>query len=239
MDRPRQTLLDWMGEGTALFCSTVDGLSQDALAQPSGLPGWSRAHVVTHLARNADALVNLATWARTGVESPMYASREQRDADIEAGAVLAPDPLRTDLHAASRRLVEALSTLDEDHWRARVRTPQGRLVPASLIPWMRAREVWVHVVDLDAGVGFDALPPELVDVFLPDATGAFAGRADVPGVELVATDRSVPAVLGEEPWVTVRGPAARLLGWLLGREDGSTLTAETTDGALPALPRWL
>ncbi|MEV0474381.1 maleylpyruvate isomerase N-terminal domain-containing protein, partial [Streptomyces prunicolor] len=29
-----------------------------SVAEPSRLPGWSRGHVLAHLARNADALVN-------------------------------------------------------------------------------------------------------------------------------------------------------------------------------------
>src|SRR3954451_11927657 len=33
---------------------------------PSGLPGWTRAHVATHLARHADAITRLADWAATG-----------------------------------------------------------------------------------------------------------------------------------------------------------------------------
>ena len=35
---------------------TVDGLSDEQLAAPSLLPGWTRAHVVAHLALNAEAL---------------------------------------------------------------------------------------------------------------------------------------------------------------------------------------
>ena len=49
------------------------------MAGPSLLPGWSRGHVLTHLARNADGAVNLLTWARTGVETPQYVSQEQRE----------------------------------------------------------------------------------------------------------------------------------------------------------------
>ena len=55
----------------------------DPLAAPSLLPGWSRAHVVAHVAGNAVALLNLLTWARTGVETPMYADDAARNADIE------------------------------------------------------------------------------------------------------------------------------------------------------------
>ena len=46
---------------------------------------WTRAHLLTHFARNADSLGNLLAWAETGVEQPMYGSGMARDDDIEAG----------------------------------------------------------------------------------------------------------------------------------------------------------
>ena len=54
----------------------------------------TRAHVLTHVARNADAMANLIQWARTGTPTPAYASREQRDADIAAGAKRSPADIR-------------------------------------------------------------------------------------------------------------------------------------------------
>jgi hypothetical protein len=79
-------------EAVRLLAALTDDLLDDvhtldtaSLAAPSLLPGWTRAHVLAHVARNADALVNLLTWARTGQPRPMYADRQQRDAEIEAG----------------------------------------------------------------------------------------------------------------------------------------------------------
>ena len=60
-------------------------LTDTQIDGPSALPGWNRATLLTHLARNADALGNLLTWARTGVETPMYADPSSRAADIDAG----------------------------------------------------------------------------------------------------------------------------------------------------------
>ena len=70
--------LPWMRTGTEHVTALVAKLSDTELAEPSALPDWSRAHVVAHLARNAEALGRLLTWARTGVENPMYPSREAR-----------------------------------------------------------------------------------------------------------------------------------------------------------------
>ena len=144
--------LPWMGAGTELLVRAVSALPDDALAEPSRLPGWTRAHVVGHLARNAEALTRLATWARTGVETPMYADREQRAADIEESAQAPVDTLRRELVETAATLDAALAALDERTWQAPVRSAVGRPIPAAEVPWMRVREVWLHAVDLDAGV---------------------------------------------------------------------------------------
>ena len=60
--------LPWMRQGTERFLDAVDLMADDSLEEPSRLPDWSCGHVVGHVARNAEALVRLATWARTGVD---------------------------------------------------------------------------------------------------------------------------------------------------------------------------
>ena len=90
---------------TEAVFTDIDGLTDDQAREPSLLPGWTRGHVLTHLARNADAMVNLLTWARTGDETPMYPSREQRNADIEAGSGRTASDLVADVHATHERML--------------------------------------------------------------------------------------------------------------------------------------
>jgi maleylpyruvate isomerase len=240
--RGQATLLAWQEEGTERILAEVAALPDERFAEPSALPGWSRAHLVAHLARNADALVNLLTWARTGTATPMYARPGQRGEDIEAGARQAPAELRADLVAACRSLAEATAAVPAEAWQARVLSAQGRDIPAAEVPWLRVREVWVHLVDLDTGVPFSALPAGLVAALLDDITAGLGRRGPAQGVELVATD--LPggrwAVPGppDEPVCTVSGPAADLLRWTAGRghADPGRLTAIP---ALPLLPTWL
>src|SRR6266496_3912112 len=75
-----------VGAATDRLLATAAALSDTQAREPSLLPGWTRGHVLTHIARNADGMVNLLHWARTGTQTPMYASPESRAADIEAGA---------------------------------------------------------------------------------------------------------------------------------------------------------
>ncbi len=61
-----------LGELTDRLLATADALTDAQAAAPSRLPGWTRGHVLTHLARNADGFRNLLAWA----------AYRRRDADV-------------------------------------------------------------------------------------------------------------------------------------------------------------
>src|SRR5215472_3231214 len=71
---------------SARVLATAAGITEEMAREPSSLPGWSRGHVLTHIARNADGLRNLLIWARTGVVTPQYADIGERERGIAAGA---------------------------------------------------------------------------------------------------------------------------------------------------------
>lgn len=229
--------LPWMRRGTEVLQAAVDSLPDEAFAEPSALPAWSRAHVIGHLARNAEALVRLARWAATGVETPMYSSPEQRVADIEDSSRLARPVLRRQLATTAAELDDHLARLDDRGWQARVRSALGREIPAAELPWMRIREVWLHAVDLDAGVQVHGFPPDLIDALLDDVTGVVGAKCGCPAVDLHTTDRERGWTLGPAgAGQRVSGSAADLAAWVTGRSAGAGLTAEVT---LPSLPAWL
>ncbi|MFG2037134.1 maleylpyruvate isomerase family mycothiol-dependent enzyme [Dactylosporangium sp. NPDC048998] len=209
---------------TARLLATVRGLDDAALAAPSRCPGWTRGHVLSHLARNADAYVNLLTWARTGVRTPAYASPQARDADIEAGAARPLAEHLADLEAAAARFAAAIDATPAEAWPAIVAFPSGKEVPAAQLVWARICEVELHHVDLDAGYGPADWPPAFPLRLLHDpATPRVATLADPDGTVLL-TVPSTP---------TVTGPAHLLAAWLSGRGDGTGLT-----GDLPSLEAW-
>jgi maleylpyruvate isomerase len=223
--------LGWWEGGEAFFAGALDRLTVPDLARPSLLPGWSRRTVVAHVARNADALVNLLTWARTGEETPMYASPADRDAAIAKTSRLPADELLADCRAAAGRLRSAVRTLPEPAWAVEVRTAQGRVVPAAEVPWMRCREVWVHAVDLDTGADFGGIPDDVLAALLDDVTRTWQRRDQAPEVAFTTGTRS----WGAGP-VTVTGALPDLVAWASGRSPADRLTA---DGTPPALPAWL
>src|SRR6266513_4287816 len=107
-----------MGEvekATGRLLATTATLDGDPTA-PSLLPGWSRGHVLTHVARNADGLANLLTWAHTGVASPQYASREQREVEINAGANRSWDELIADMRDSADRFMRTAEALSHEAW---------------------------------------------------------------------------------------------------------------------------
>lgn len=238
MTRTVAQSLAWAGDGAAHLRGLMSRMADDAFAAPSALPGWSRAHLLTHIARNADAMVNLLAWARTGVETPAYASEEARDADIAAGALRPPAEIRADVTRSSDRLARAAREMPEQAWTATVRTRQGVELPAVDIPWWRAREMWIHAVDLDVGASIADMPPPMLEELVGDVVRGIGGREGCPPLRLRATDRDATWVLGDGSGAEVGGPVASLAAWVLGRSKGKDL--RTQDGRRPpVLPAWL
>lgn len=232
---------EWAWEGRRIFLALVERLSEENFAQPSLLPGWSRAHVIAHIANNAKALRNLATWARTGVETPMYASPEQRNADIESGAAMAPADLRRFVVEQSEGLSMDFDLLTPEQWAATVRTAQGRTVPVTEVPWMRAREVLIHSVDLDAGIRFADLPQAFNAALIDEIVAKRSAEGTGPALRIETNDaRGVSRewnVAGVGDPVTVIGPLYSATAWMTGRPVKLMTTA--TGDPLPVLPRWL
>lgn len=191
---------DWMDQATRLLLAAVDGLADADFDTASALPGWTRRHVIAHVHYNAEALRRLAHWAATGEKTPMYVSRERRNAEIEAGSGLPAGELRTMVHNSAEALARDLDALSAEAWRHDVETAQGRVVPATEIPWMRTREVAVHAVDLAAGVDFGDLPGDLVRTLIEDVIARRVDAGEGPALARWLTGRDAQAPeLG--PWL--------------------------------------
>ncbi|WP_431982459.1 maleylpyruvate isomerase family mycothiol-dependent enzyme [Streptomyces qinglanensis] len=217
---------------TGHLLAAAAGLTAAEAAEPSYLPGWTRAHVLTHLARNADALVNVLAG------EPMYASAEARDADIARGAGRSPEALADDVRTSAARLERAFAALGDEEWNRTVTLRNGVTDLASSLPFRRWIEVELHHVDLGAGYTLEDLPGAFVDRELANMARRFAGHPDIPvAVELRAEDgrswRTGAAEPGGEGPFVVAGSPVALVGWLTGRTNGSGLSAR---GSLPALP---
>jgi len=225
--------------------------------QPSLLPGWTRGHVLSHLARNADAMVRALAGAARGERIPMYDSEDARAADIEAGAGRTAAELAADVVETANRLEQTWSRLDDAEWQHDALTRNGP-VPAIRLIGMRWREVEIHRVDLADRYGPGDWPASFVAPLLPSLLDPRRIGPRLPTgltVEVVNTDSGqrwlvgadVPAAAGTArsaraaavrsaaaPPVRVVGPSWALVGWLIGRP--AAVRSEL--GEPPALRPW-
>ena len=217
---PQPEVLAWWRDGERTLRTAIDSIDDAGLAGPSLLPGWTRQTVVAHLARNADALVNLLTWARTGVETPMYATPDARGTGIEQTASLPAADVRAEFAAAQARLTAAVDELPGPAWQARVRNPEDRMVPATDVPWMRTRETWVHAVDLNGPVTFADIPPDVADALIMNITTGWHNNGEAVGITFAAAGTG--RRWGDGPRV-VSAPRADLLAWMTGRGEEAAI----------------
>ncbi|PJN38618.1 hypothetical protein CG747_21115 [Streptomyces sp. CB02959] len=222
---------------TERFVRTVRALADTDIGGATLVPPWTRGHVITHVARATDSLCRLLTWARTGVETPQYASMDARAAEIEAGARRPVRELAADVVASAERFDHAVRALPEAAWSHEVRMRTGELrTPAALVP-TRLRELEVHHVDLAAGYAFADVPPEAARWIIDDLLEAQRRRTDVPPLRVEATDTDLVQELGTGG-PTVTGAQADLLGWLTGRASGAALSS-SGPGPVPPAPYWI
>jgi maleylpyruvate isomerase len=221
---------------TARLLDTARTLSDADVLAPSLLPGWSRGHVLSHVARNADGLVNLLHWAATGVEHPQYADSGARDAAIEAGAGRPVAEQVTDIEQGHRRFIDAVDLVPAENWENEVRWVAGDPRPARKILESRIREVVIHHVDLDAGYSASDWPSALAFRVLASVVPAFEKRQMTP-VTLLPSDVDAQVTVSGGSAIEVRGRAHQLATWMLGRDSGADLEW-TGARTLPKPPAW-
>lgn len=234
-----EEMADAIGAATGRLVTSASALSDAQAREPSPLPGWSRGHVLTHVARNADGLRNLLTWARTGVQTPMYPSLQARAADIEAGASRPAAELAADVVRSSEAFAEYARQLSDDAWLVQVRGVLGPAHPAWVTLHRRMFEVEVHHVDLGTGYRTADWPASFVTVHLARVCADLAGKPEAPAVVLAdaATGQRYDLRPDAASKTQVTGSGHDLLGWLLGRDDGSVLSADPP-GLLPVVPSY-
>lgn len=209
------------------------------LAAPSLLPGWTRGHVLAHVARQADAAAGVLREAAEGRSGTMYTSVEARNQAIEDGAAAGPAEQLQGLLDSAVRLLDAWRDLPVDRRDVGFALPSGVTRTAAEVPWLRWREVVLHHVDL--GLTSGDLGGPLVGRLLDETVDGFTGKPGMAQLVLVDAQRDrrwelgTPSTVPGHGPVTVEGSTVDLVLWLSGRSPGTGLR---TDAALPALPSW-
>jgi maleylpyruvate isomerase len=231
---PAPDLAALLADADQALVRTVDGLPDEAYAEPSLLPGWTRAHVVAHLTLNAEALAGVLHAAHLGRPQPMYASQAARDGDIAELAAVDPADLRERFLASIGLFGEALGAMADDDWDGSFRRTPDAATAIRLVnvPLMRLREVEIHHADLDAGYAADDWSAGFRTVLLDSLTRFPSASLEARPTDLDRTWRYGDGDGG--PVVT--GTSAAIGWWLTGRGNGEGVTSDT--GSLPEMEAW-
>ena len=191
--------------GLDALLDAVGRLTGEELAGPSPLAGWTRGHVLSHIAGLSGAMLGQAQAAERGEVVLVYASQEARNAEIETGSGRTVAEHLAVLGALRGDLARAWPEPGSPLWAAPSGYRGGPLSGCLLAWW---REVRIHSVDALAGtsqqVGYETWDEalcahlrEFLAVRLPDGVSV----DDVPG-----DPRDVTA------WLAWRIPATPLPG---------------------------
>jgi len=225
---------DWRLELTAatqrLLGDTI-GLDDADWQTLSALPGWSRAHVATHLTHHGRAVAAMTRQIAHSHASVLWRT-VQTDTDLNAGARRHSLEIQEGLDQSSAALVQAFDSMEESDWEVPVVTSQGSL-PASILVLDRLNQLLIHHVDLQLGFDLTDIAPGLTRTLVQ--WNLFRTTPRFCRVELtIISDEGFQACVGEGRVVTVRGNETNILGWLTGRKDSSAvLGAEELDLAGP------
>jgi maleylpyruvate isomerase len=214
---------------------------------PSLLPGWSRGHVLTHWARNADGQSRMLLAAMQGEIAEQHpGGDERRESDIEAGAARPARLILSDVRSSIGQIEDVWRRMPPDAWSRPTAARIGPR-PAWMSVWARWRETEIHHVDLNVGYAHGHWPAEFVNLMLPRVMPTLAARlneeiavqvetldCDPPGTAATASTTGEPVI--------VRGPASAVLCWLVGRASAAAADLEVTRCGqawrLPRLRAW-
>lgn len=242
--------LDYAEAGQVHFDRTVCELGDDRLRGSSLLPGWTRAHVIAHVGFNARALTRLVDWARTDIEHAMYESADARNREIDCGAPMSSAELRRLNHVEAHALTAAWRAMPDDRWAYEVSNAQGARIPVRDTVWMRARELWLHAVDLDHVSSDSDVPAAVQRRIVQNVLDTWATRdghrvhASVSGtgelLEPLPSPTAEPATA--DPRATVSGSLPNLMLWATGRRHAGVSALDSSGreiGEAPTALRWL
>ncbi|MDR3070698.1 MAG: maleylpyruvate isomerase family mycothiol-dependent enzyme [Propionibacteriaceae bacterium] len=207
---PIETKRSWHNIANTRLVGDTISLSEDDWHAPSLLPGWSRAHVATHLARSADEIISVLRDPASGwgQENP-----DKRFRDLEIGADRPSLSIQEDLDSALGLLADAADKVVD--WNRPIRINAG-IHPLSTLTLLWLHEVLIHHLDLSVGFSPDQISDEAGKWLLEFVVNRL--REDSGPVVQITSESGLQAVIGRgEPRHFVSGTNIRLWAWLCGR----------------------
>jgi len=195
--------------------AALDALTDEQCRGASHLPGWTRGHVLNHLARNADSHVHLLQCASRGEVGEQYpGGAAARNAGIEDGAGRSAEQLVADVRRGIYALEAQWAATNTEGWQGEGVNSARAAIPMSDIVFLRWREVEVHMSDLDVNVSWQDWSAEYVRYELERQVMLWRSRKSM-GMTVL-------------PEAALRLPPNHRLAWLLRRVEVEGLA--TPDG---------
>ena len=216
---PVDAVRAWTGTATTRLLGDTLGMSEPAWHAPSRLPGWTRAHIATHVARNADRVALI-------LKDPRLTEYNDRDADarliaLELGADRSGVDIQLDVDSSASELDRVGRAVTD--WSRPVRV-NGKDCTLAGLTVLRLHEVCAHHIDLGSS-GADDIDAEAAPWLLRFALGC--GHREYREAMTITAASGLTATLGSgRVRRKVSGTDARLWAWLIGR-----LGANGVDGA--------
>jgi maleylpyruvate isomerase len=232
---PAGLLAELHTAATALAAG-LDRIPDGGERAPSTLPGWTRGHLLAHVAGICDALARQVEYGRRGETVELYdGGMEGRNRAIDLAAGHSLEQHREDVAAAVQRALAAFDALTDGDWQTRIAFRDGVIFDAGLALW---RELVIHTADLDAGTG----PETWNRQFCSHLFDFLAARVPA-GTRLVLQPVALPplAIGAGGSTVVVSGMVTDIAAWLAGRKPSldslrATAAGDSTD--LPSLLPW-
>lgn len=215
---------------SALLGDTIT-ITDDEWQMPSRLPGWTRAHIATHLARQADALAKVVGQLERGEPTNLYESGDAARNDIERGSERTALELQEDLDASEGRLNDRFADLFELPPAQSVRLGPDTTVRLDHLPIVHLNHLVLHHLDLDTGYTCQAIEPEVAAWLLTYNAARIGRDPALPAIRLVPDHGAAVTIGGRRRPLVVHGADGLLLCWLTGR-----LPPDQVDARLPAMP---
>lgn len=230
LDTDLEPTLAELEGATQRYLRTIAGLDDDRFADPSVLPCWTVAHVISHVASNATGITRAVHAAEVGDHPWVYESNQSRDEEIDERAAWpvpelralnakSTDDIRAAFEGCPADVMEVLlpRTIDGPEW--------------SVADWTGARwrEVEIHHTDLGVGYTHHDWNDAFVDYLLRVAV--FDREPEI-AVTLRLPDGDVDIAGGGQ---VISGSKRDVVWWLIGRGGGAGVSS---DQPLPELGPW-
>jgi len=138
VDHAPHDVLAQLAESEGRMRAIVTPLAEVDLSMPSTLPGWTLAHLLTHLARNADSHGRRIEAAHRGEVIDQYeGGLVGRDREIDEGAQRDAVSIVDDLIESSLRLDAAWWTVQGGEWMGESRDATGVIRQVRTLPARR------------------------------------------------------------------------------------------------------